>query len=64
MMVLNSKGLFTWSSADVKHANTVHILDFDGPKQTGRMQWDETCAWQWPIFTMTPKVERSLALES
>lgn len=34
-MVINSQDLFTLSTAGVKHANTVHILDFDGPKQAG-----------------------------
>jgi uncharacterized C2H2 Zn-finger protein len=37
-MILNSKDLFTSSSSGVKHANTVHILEFDVPKQKGKMQ--------------------------
>lgn len=28
------------SSSGVKHANTEHILEFDWPKQRGRMQWE------------------------
>ena len=36
----NSEGFFTWSSSGVKHVNTVHILEFGSPKQTGRMQWE------------------------
>lgn len=38
LMVMNSESLFTLSSTGVKHEDIVHILDFDGPKQTGRMQ--------------------------
>ena len=33
-MILNGEGLFTLASTGVKHADTVHVLDFDGPKQT------------------------------
>lgn len=32
-LTYNTKELITWSSAGVKHANTVHILGFDWPKQ-------------------------------
>ena len=33
-MILNGEGLFTLASTGVKHADTVRVLDFDGPKQT------------------------------
>lgn len=36
LIAWNRKDLFTLSSAGVKHANTVHILGFDVPKQTGK----------------------------
>lgn len=36
-VVMNSESVFTLSSTGVKHEDIVHILDFDGPKQTGRM---------------------------